>query len=88
MEKKLTWDEIKKHYNNEWVELIDFDWPEESLYPSSAIVRVHAPDRAEFYKLASENPARDSAFLFVGEYGRPKGTYLSSNLRRVVTHHA
>jgi len=25
MEKKLTWKEIEKQYNQEWVELIDYD---------------------------------------------------------------
>ena len=39
MEKKLTWEEIKKHYNQEWVELVDYDWPDTEPYPRDGVVR-------------------------------------------------
>jgi hypothetical protein len=29
MAEKLSWEEIKKNYDQEWVELVDYDWPEE-----------------------------------------------------------
>ena len=34
MEKKLTWEEISRRYDKQWVELVDYDWPEEELYLS------------------------------------------------------
>ena len=66
MEKKLTWHEIEQLYDKEWVELIDYDWPEEEPYPISGIVRVHAPNRPEFDKLIAVDPPYDSAYVFVG----------------------
>lgn len=63
---KLTWDEIKKLYNEEWVELIDYDWPDTEPYPHSGIVRVHAKTRAAFDDLADHDPPFDSAYIFVG----------------------
>ena len=67
MPTKLTWDEIKKHYDREWVELVDYDWPDEEPDPKSGIVRVHAKTREEFDRLAAVNPPHDSACVFVGE---------------------
>ena len=65
--KKLTWEEIKKLYNEEWVELIDYDWPEEEPDPRAGVVRMHAKTRIEFDRLAAIDAPVDSACLFVGE---------------------
>ncbi len=68
MEKtKLTWEEIKRLYNEEWVELVDYDWPDEEPDPRAGIVRVHAKTREEFDKLAKVDAPHDSACVFVGE---------------------
>ena len=88
MPERLTWQEIEKSYDQEWVELIDFDWPEEEANPKAGKVRVHAASRKEFYELASQNPPKDSAFIFVGKVARPKGVYLSANLKRIVSKNA
>lgn len=88
MTEHLTWQQIEKLYDKEWVELIDFDWPEEDLYPRAGKVRVHAASRKEFYQLAAIDPPSDSAFIFVGKVQRPKGVFLSANLKRVVPKHA
>ena len=84
----LTWEEIKKQYDQEWVELVDYDWPEEETYPRSGIVRVHSRERAEFYRLAEIDSPRDSALVFVGKPSLPPGQVFSPGLRRVVVEHA
>lgn len=48
---RLTWDQIKQLYPQEWVELVEFDWPEEEPYPRWGVVRSHSPNRAEFSRL-------------------------------------
>lgn len=71
MEKKLTWDEIKRLYPDEWVELVDYDWPEEEQDPRGGVVRVHAKTRQEFDRLADIDPPTDSAYAYVGELFDP-----------------
>lgn len=68
MKEKLNWDEIKKNHDQQWVELVDYDWPDGTPYPRSGAVRVHAQDRHEFYRLMSilEPKPADSALIFVG----------------------
>ncbi len=66
MSAKLSWEEIKKQYDQEWVELIDYDWPEEEVYPRSGIVRVHAKTRRDFDNLIDVDPPFDSAYVYVG----------------------
>ena len=48
MEKKLTWQEIEKQYDREWVQLVDYDWPEDEPLPRSGVVVVHAKARRDF----------------------------------------
>lgn len=67
---RLTWEEIKKQYDQEWVELVDYDWPDQDQYPRSGVVRVHAPTRSKFDDLADIDPPFDSAYIFVGETKR------------------
>lgn len=86
--KKMTWEEITKLYDKEWVELIDCDWPEEEINPRSGIVRVHSNDRSNFYKLVAAQPSLDSAIAFVGKAEIPPGVVFSPGMRRVVTEHA
>ena len=67
MAKKLSWEEIKKLYDQEWVELIDYDWPDEYPDPKAGIVRVHAKTRDEFNRLTAIDPPWDAAIVYVGE---------------------
>ena len=84
MEKKLTWQEIEKQYDREWVQLVDYDWPEGMPYPHAGTVRVHASDRKAFYSLANKEPRPlDSAILFVGKAELPAHTTLCSSLMRI-----
>jgi hypothetical protein len=67
MEKKLTWEEIKKQYNQEWVLLDQCEWLEEEIDPRSGIVRFHAKDRFEFDRMLSTlESGFDAAIVFVG----------------------
>jgi len=66
MTKRLTWEEIEGRYNREWVELVDYDWPDEEPDPRAGVVRVHAKTRDEFDNLVAKEPPIDSAFVFVG----------------------
>lgn len=66
MEKKLTWEEIKEQYPDEWVELVDYDWPDAESYPVAGVVRTHAKTRAKFDDLCDIDPPFDSAYVFVG----------------------
>ncbi len=67
MEKKLTWGEIQRDYDQQWVLLDDYDWPEEEEFPTSGIVKIHAKERTEFDRLiAARSAGFDSALVFVG----------------------
>ncbi len=86
MEKELSWEEIKERYNQEWVELVDYDWPDGTPYPQAGIVRAHASERKRFYQNCKEHDMLegaspfDAAILFVGRINPTNGPYLSSSL--------
>ena len=86
MSDKLTWNEIEKRYDKEWVQLVDYDWPEGLPFPKSGVVRVHAQERKEFYRKAQElEPnAKDSAFVFVGVPAKEPGV-IYNNFHKTVS---
>ena len=91
MKNKLSWEEISKQYNQEWVELIDYDWPEGQPHPYAGIVRAHGGERKEFYKSCKardtqdgESP-NDAAIVFVGKIRSTAHAYLSTSLVRMVS---
>jgi hypothetical protein len=73
LEENLTWEQIKERYPDEWVELVDYDWPDEIPWPRSGVVRVHSPRRKEFWRLAKEKQpeVNGSAIVFTGPVDRP-----------------
>ncbi len=81
---KLTWKKIKKQYDQEWVELIDYDWPDTEAYPLSGIVRVHAKTRSEFDDLGDVDPPFDSAYVFVGQPKRNEDAVLTRGYIRII----
>lgn len=83
MKKKLTWEEIKDLYSDQWVELVDYDWPDSEPLPSSGTVRVHSSSRKEFDKLINQDPPTDAALVYVGERKPVDGVILSANLHPV-----
>ena len=84
MGKKLTWKEIEKQFNQQWVELVDYDWPEGTPYPRSGIVRTHASDKKQFHKSCLEGDVpSDSALLFVGHKKSLDDSVFAPSLIRV-----
>ena len=82
MSQKLTWEEIKKQYDQEWVELIDYDWPDEDPDPTAGVVRIHAKTREEFDRLTDIDPPVDSAIVFVGDlFAADAGVQTFSSIR-------
>lgn len=80
MSQMLSWEEIIKQFNNEWVELTEFDWPEGEPYPKAGTVRTHAREQSEFYKLLKLAPAEpyETALAFAGIPPRePNTTYIN-----------
>ena len=80
---KQSWDQIEKDYDQQWVELVDYDWPEGKPFPKSGIVRVHESDRKKFYELAKVDAPKDSAILFVGKPEVPADTILCSSIMQI-----
>jgi hypothetical protein len=79
--KNLTWDEIKKLYDQEWVQLVDYDWPDGELYPRSGVLRTHGSNKKEFHQQCRRKPVPDdSAILFIGPPRTAENLVFSSNL--------
>ncbi len=86
MARKLTWAEIEREYDKQWVQLVDYDWPEGVPHPEAGIVRVHAADRKDFFRKVAETPARphDSAFVYVGIPPKQEGV-VYNNFHTVIS---
>jgi hypothetical protein len=83
MAEKLTWNEIEKLYDHEWIELVDFDWPDMETHPINGVVRVHTKSRIEFDKLINLDPPESSAYVFVGKRELKPGEIVSLNRHQV-----
>jgi len=83
MHEKLSWDEIKARYRDEWVQLVDVDWDLSNPDPLAGVVRVHHKDKKEFKKLLAtgEKPKR-AALLYTGQLF-PADAIYSANLHQV-----
>jgi hypothetical protein len=81
-DQKLSWDEISKQYNQQWVELVDYEWPEGSPFPQVGVVRVHEADRKKFHALVQKQSPSGSALVFVGVPEKNEST-VYNNLCRV-----
>lgn len=64
MNQKLTWDEIKQRHPNEWVALVDSDWPDTLPDPLAGVVFAHHPDKKKLFGLAHE--LKSKAVLWTG----------------------
>ena len=64
MAKRLTWEEMKREYPNEWLLIVDFDLDESGLLKGGKVER-HSKRKADVY----ESPAPDSsvALRYTGE---------------------
>jgi len=81
---KISWHQIEALYDQEWVELTDFDWEETELFPTAGCVRVHSRDQKEFHRLIKRDTPLDSAILFVGKKVKGRNAFLTSNLRQII----
>ena len=86
MSERLTWDEIKKRYKDEWVELIEFEWDETRPYPESGVVGIHSTNRRGFDRTLieqRENRPRSTAILYTGRALKlPKNYVFNASLRQ------
>ena len=84
MKKTLNWEEIEKLYDQQRVELVDYDWPDGDSHPRSGVVRSHGADKKDFYRQCNREPVpSDSAIVFVGLPRIPEGVIFSPSLLRV-----
>lgn len=67
MNQKMTWEEVKRTYPDEWVALVDYDSNCESDIEGRVV--VHHSQRKTFYTLAKEifPQYRDMAIRFTGQ---------------------
>ena len=80
---RVTWEQIKTSYNQEWIELVDYVWPDGETYPLEGIIRSHGPDKREFHLQCRKDPMPlDSAILFVGPPVSKDGALFSPSLIR------
>jgi hypothetical protein len=84
MSEKLTWEDIEKRYNQEWVELVEYEWPEGEINPRSGIVRVHAKTRKEFDTLIMQDPPDNAALVYVGSPLRRDDMAVTRGFSKVV----
>ncbi|MCC6221644.1 MAG: hypothetical protein IT291_10435 [Deltaproteobacteria bacterium] len=83
MSEKLSWNEIRTRYKDEWVQLVDVNWDLSTPDPQAGVVRVHHRDKKEFKKLLAngEKPKR-AALLYTGELF-PADAIYSANLHHI-----
>lgn len=51
MSQKMTWDEMKKSYPDEWVALVDYE--EDDRVDIEGVVVAHHPNRKTFHEMVS-----------------------------------
>ena len=72
MDKKLSWNQIRRNFSGQWVELVDCDWDWNDANPRSAKVRNFSPNRK---KLISKNN-KDSVILYISSVVSSSGNSL------------
>jgi hypothetical protein len=64
---KIPWSHIREAFAGEWIELVEYSWKGESLYPQAAVVRHHSANRGELIRKIAQSGRVDGAVvLFVG----------------------
>ena len=64
MSDRLTWDEIKREYPDEWVAVVDVDWPDTSEI-RSGVVYAHSPDHKAL--IEKQRHLRSAAVVWTGK---------------------
>ncbi|MEW6606552.1 MAG: hypothetical protein AB1414_03725 [bacterium] len=70
MEKKISWNEMKNQFPNEWLLIIEYEL-DENGHLISGIVARHSTEKDEVFALPSLN--QSSAFKYTGESTFPGG---------------
>jgi hypothetical protein len=71
MGRRLFGDESKTRDDQQWVEAVDYGWPEGETYPAPGVVGVHDPDKKQFHREPRERHAFDSADVALVYLGNP-----------------
>lgn len=74
MKERLTWDEIKRRYPDQWVALVDVEWPNMGEI-SSGVVYAHDPDHGSL--LEKQKHLKSAAILWTG---RKRGVVLLAGI--------
>lgn len=82
MTERLTWEEIRKRYPDQWVELVDFEWDEFEPDPRSGVVRLSAKKRKDIHSQYMKDPVDISAIIYTGKMKIPEGMVFSANLHQ------
>jgi hypothetical protein len=64
MGKKITWEDMKQNYPDEWLLIVDFEL-DTSGHIIAGIVERHSKEKDDVYRLPALN--RSSAFRYTGE---------------------
>ncbi|MBN1115139.1 MAG: hypothetical protein JXA66_07345 [Oligoflexia bacterium] len=64
---RLTWEEIKQQYPDQWVMLINYKFNNKKIFPSEGEVVAHARTRKEFSELMMKDPATDFSVRYTGQ---------------------
>jgi len=64
MGKKMTWDEMKNNYPDEWLLIVDYDL-DESGHLIKGIVEQHSRSKINIYQIPLQN--KSAAFRYTGE---------------------
>lgn len=70
MVRKMTWEEMKREFPNEWVLIIDYD-TDESGHILKGVVARHSPAKDVVFRLPALD--KESAFKYTGESTFPGG---------------
>lgn len=65
MADKMTWDEIKRRHPEEWVALVETDWPDNVGEPLAGVVYAHSPDHAEL--IEKQKHLKFAAIVWTGK---------------------
>lgn len=70
MGRRMTWEEMKREYPDEWLLLVDYE-TDESGHVTSGIVERHSQDKEEVYRPPVLD--RDTACKYTGKSTFPGG---------------
>jgi hypothetical protein len=67
MNKRLAWSQIRDFFEGHWIELVDVEWSDRSLFPHRARVRNFATDRSSLLEMISQSKKQEgTVVLYVG----------------------